>query len=79
MEKPKPSDPGAYIGHEPELSADTIPDGVQPDDDRIAGNASQSSGTGAGQTNAQEPDTPEGHRQGSRASDDDVRRAGENG
>jgi hypothetical protein len=34
-------DPGAFIGHEPELAADRIPGGVQPDDDRVAFNSSQ--------------------------------------
>ena len=27
-------DPGAFIGHEPELASERIPGGVQPDDDR---------------------------------------------
>ena len=34
-------DPGAYIGQEPELASETIPGGVQPEDDRVAFNASQ--------------------------------------
>ena len=34
-------DPGASIGHEPELASDRIPGGVPPDDDRVAFNASQ--------------------------------------
>jgi hypothetical protein len=34
-------DPGAYIGREPELASETIPGGVQPDDDRVAFNASR--------------------------------------
>jgi hypothetical protein len=34
-------DPGAFIGHEPELASERIPGGVQPEDDRVAFNASQ--------------------------------------
>ena len=29
-------DAGQYVGHEPELAAETIPGGVQPDDVRVA-------------------------------------------
>ena len=29
-------DPGAYIGHEPELEEETIPGGVKPGDERVA-------------------------------------------
>lgn len=29
-------DPGAYIGREPELEAETIPGGVGPQDERVA-------------------------------------------
>ena len=29
-------DPGAYIGREPELEAETIPGGVSPQDERVA-------------------------------------------
>jgi hypothetical protein len=29
-------DPGAYIGNEPELEAETIPGGVEPGDERVA-------------------------------------------
>ncbi len=32
----KPDDAGAYVGHEPERQAETIPGGVGPDDERIA-------------------------------------------
>ncbi len=47
MEKSKPQDPGAYIGHEPELSQETIPGGAQPTDERVAGTATQGTGAGA--------------------------------
>src|ERR671910_290876 len=42
----KPLDPGAYIGREPELASETIPGGVQPEDDRISGHQSQGTGVG---------------------------------
>jgi hypothetical protein len=34
-------DPGAYIGHEPELEEESIPGGVKPGDERIAAYGSQ--------------------------------------
>ena len=37
----KPSEPGAYVGHEPERIAETIPGGVDPDDERIAAHSTQ--------------------------------------
>jgi hypothetical protein len=37
----KPDDPGAYVGHEPERQAETIPGGVGPDDERIAAHSTQ--------------------------------------
>ncbi len=39
----KPADPGAYVGHEPERQAETIPGGVGPDDERIAAHSTQRS------------------------------------
>ena len=71
MNKPHertPTDPGAYIGHEPELAADRIPGGVQKDDERVAAHSTQS-----GPTSAPEPS---GHREAS-AGDDQVREAGQ--
>jgi len=66
-------DPGAYVGREPERLAETIPGGIGPKDERVSAVATQPSG-GEG------PDVPpSGHRQGDRASDDDVRRAGDDG
>ena len=58
-------DPGAYIGHEPELAQETIPGGIQPGDERIAAGATQSTGAG---NKATIPDDgwkppPEGHRE----------------
>lgn len=37
----KPAEPGAYIGHEPERQAETIPGGVRPEDERIAAHSTQ--------------------------------------
>jgi hypothetical protein len=34
-------DPGAYIGHEPELEEESIPGGVKPGDERVAAYGSQ--------------------------------------
>lgn len=61
-------DPGAYIGHEPELAADRIPGGVRNDDERVAAHATQ----------AGVPSTPEpsGHREVD-AGDDERREAGQ--
>ncbi len=63
-------DPGAYVGREPERQAATIPGGVRPDDERIAAHSTQS-GPRAGD------DTPDGHRDGPQADDDQVREAGQ--
>ena len=76
----EPHDPGAYIGHEPEFEAETIPGGISPKDQRVAAVDTQSTGVGAAERRETAPDVaPEGHREGSHVSDDDVRRAGENG
>lgn len=67
-----PDEPGAYIGHEPEREADTIPGGVRHDDERIAAHSTQ---VGAIAPDDREP--PEGHRDGPPASDDTIREAGQ--
>jgi hypothetical protein len=67
------TDPGAYIGHEPERSTETIPGGVGPKDERVSAIASQPGDEGT------DSPPPAGHRQGDRVSDDDVREAGQNG
>ncbi|MDQ3881485.1 MAG: hypothetical protein M3295_10490 [Chloroflexota bacterium] len=76
-------DPGAFIGHEPELAAETIPGGVQPDDERVAGYATQSSGVGAEEDRVQgrPDDWPQGHRHAEPpgGEDDAVRGAGQRG
>ncbi len=75
----RPDDAGGYIGREPELAAETIPGGVQAGDERVGGTATQSSGTGGAANRVQRDDQPEGHREADHVSDDDLRRAGENG
>jgi hypothetical protein len=74
-------DAGAYIGRKPEFAAETIPGGVREGDERVAATQSESSGQGAAEhrTDGSDDATPHGHREGDSASDDDVRRAGENG
>ena len=72
-------DPGAYIGRGEELASESIPGGVQPDDERVAGVATQSTGDGArGDVPEDERGWPEGHREGPPADDDAVREAGQN-
>jgi len=72
-------DAGAYIGHEPEMAAETIPGGVDDTDERVAAGDTRSTGAGALDERQQGRDDewPHGHRQGPDASDDDVRRAGD--
>jgi hypothetical protein len=65
----EPRDPGAYIGHEPELAAERIPGGVQPDDERVAAHDSQ-----VGPVPVTDP--PSGHREAD-SSDGDRREAGQ--
>ena len=66
----KQIDPGAYIGREPELAAETIPGGVQPGDERVAAGQTQTGADG-------EPEpAPSGHREGQSDTDDDRREAG---
>jgi hypothetical protein len=50
-------DPGGFVGNRPERQAETIPGGVRPDDERIAANSSQATGT------PEQPE-PSGHRDG---------------
>jgi hypothetical protein len=66
-------DPGSYIGHEPERATETIPGGIRREDERVAAHSTQPDGG-----EASEP-APSGHRQGDRATDADVREAGQNG
>jgi hypothetical protein len=71
-------DPGAFIGHEPERATETIPGGVNKDDERVAALATQSTGVGRPDVRGQESEEPSGHREGPAATDDAVREAGQN-
>ena len=63
-------DPGAYVGREPERQAATIPGGISPEDERIAAHSIRSGAKGG-------DFTPEGHRDGASADDDQGREAGQ--
>ena len=65
------TDPGAYIGREPERVEETIPGGLGPKDERASAVASQ-----AGATTPDQP-APDGHREARTASNDSVREAGQ--
>jgi hypothetical protein len=54
-----------YIGNRPERAAETIPGGVQPDDERVAAHDTQSSGAGKREDRVQGRDDewPAGHRE----------------
>jgi hypothetical protein len=69
---------GGYIGNEPELASATVPGGVQQRDDRVAGNASQSTGPAARGANPDQgwSDRPEGHTAAETNVDDNLRRKG---
>jgi len=58
----KELDPGAYIGHEPEREAESIPGGVHPGDERIAAHDSQPGVPG-------EPEAPTAPERGPEGSD----------
>lgn len=73
-----PADAGAFIGHEPELAADHLPEPLSDADERVAAHSTQSTGVGRPDERGQERDQPGGHAQGDTASDDDRREAGQN-
>ena len=70
------ADAGAYVGRLPEGQAETIPGGVSDEDERVSAYDSR-------RDDVNEPPSetrgswPEGHREGDQATDDDVRRAGD--
>jgi hypothetical protein len=68
-------DPGAFVGRQPERQAETIPGGVSRKDERISAVASQ---PGEPAPDPGVARTPEGHREGTPATDDAVREAGQN-
>lgn len=57
-------DGGAYIGNRPELASDTIPGGVNEDDERVSALDTQSSGEGKEDDRVQgrNDEWPRGHR-----------------
>jgi len=71
------ADAGAYIGHEPERATETIPGGIQRDDERIAAHSTQGTGVGRPDERGQFAREPEGHRFADHVSDDDLRQAGD--
>jgi hypothetical protein len=68
-------DAGAFIGRKPERQAETIPGGVGRKDERISAVASQ---PGDAPPDPGETRTPEGHREGTNATSDTRREAGQN-
>lgn len=68
-------DPGAFIGHEPERSTETIPGGLGRADERVSAVDSQP-GPQAGPSTGWAP-PPEGHREAEKANDDRIREAGD--
>lgn len=72
-----PQDAGAYIGHEPEMAADRLPEPLGRADERVAANSTQGTGVGRPDERGQPVAEPSGHREGDNASDDDVREAGQ--
>ena len=70
-----------YIGQRKDENTDQIEEQLDPDAERVAVTDNESSGEGAADRRVQGRDDewPHGHRQGDRASDDDVREAGESG
>jgi hypothetical protein len=68
-------DPGAYIGHEPERSTETIPGGLSRADERVSAVDSQPGPETGPSTGWARP--PEGHREAETADDDRIREAGD--
>ena len=65
------TDPGAYIGREPERVEESIPGGLSRKDERASAVATQ-----AGPISPDRP-TPGGHREGQPATEQAVREAGQ--
>jgi hypothetical protein len=81
MDKKQGERSAPYIGQRPDENTDQIEEQLDPDAERVAVTDNESSGEGAADRRVQGRDDewPRGHRQGDRASDDDVREAGESG
>jgi hypothetical protein len=69
-------DPGAYIGHEPELATETIPGGIGRADERVSAVATQVGPIVDDPADGWAP-PPEGHRAAERANEDRLREAGD--
>lgn len=74
-------DQHGHLGQREEHAEETIPGGVQRDDERVAAHDSRSSGEGAEEHRQQgrKDEWPTGHREGDAADDAEVRRAGDSG
>ena len=71
-------DPGAFIGHEPEREAESIPGGVKPGDERVA--AHDTAPGVPGEPDAEPPKTEfERHRQAGQAVMEDLQSDGDRG
>jgi hypothetical protein len=73
-ERTNQPDAGAFINNRGEAAAETIPGGVQEDDERVAGHDRESSGTGAKDHRVQGRDDewPQGHRETDVNPDDEL-------
>ncbi len=69
-------DPGAYIGHEPERSTETIPGGLGPADRRVSAVDTQPGPVVVDAASGWAP-PPEGHREAESANEDRMREAGD--
>ena len=73
-----PQDAGAYIGHEPELAADRLPEPLGEDDERVAARSTQGTGAGRPDVRGEPGREPSGHAEGDAATDSTLREAGQN-
>ena len=73
-----PQDAGAYIGHEPELAADHLPEPLSDDDERVAAHSTQGTGAGRPDVRGEPGREPSGHAQRDAATDSTLREAGQN-
>lgn len=64
---------GAWIGQHPDPNTEKVRESLDPGAERVAVTNNESGDSPS------DEGWPHGHREGDRASDDDVRRAGENG
>lgn len=81
MDKKQGERTAPYIGQRPDENTDRIEEELDPDAERVGVTDNESSGEGAADRRVQgrTDEWPHGLRRGDRASDDDVREAGESG